>query len=194
MSDSLAARVARTFAETIDVHREFASRSSAAVGEAAAVIATAMHQGGKLLLCGNGGSASDAQHVAAELVGRFQRDRRALAAVALTVDTSVVTSIANDLSFDDVFARQIEAIGTPKDVLLAISTSGRSPNVIRAVDAAKRMSMKTVALTGADGGPLAGGVDVHVNVSTRSTARAQEVHRTILHVICEILEQELAGA
>jgi phosphoheptose isomerase len=194
MSGQWVRRVEQSFADSIDLHREFLSKGIDGVVKATAVMTSAMAEGRKLLACGNGGSASDAQHVAAELVGRFQRSRRALPAIALTVDTSVLTSIANDMSFDDVFARQVEALGTPGDVLLAISTSGRSPNVLRAVEAAKRLSMKTIALTAGDGGLLGKAADVHVNVGTRSTARAQEVHRTILHVMCELLEQEVAGA
>ena len=186
--------IEQSFTAAIDLHREFLSKGVGAVVSATTVIAAAIGSGGKLLVCGNGGSAADAQHVAAELVGRFQRNRRALPAIALTADTSILTSISNDLSFEEVFARQVEAIGTPKDVLLAISTSGGSRNVVRAIETAKQLSMKTVALTANDGGVAGAAADVHVNVATQSTARAQEVHRTILHVLCELLEQELAGA
>jgi len=186
--------MSRAFAESIDSHRQFASAGLPAVAQAIAVIVSAFNNGGKLLLCGNGGSASDAQHVAAELVGRFQRQRRALPALALTVDTSVLTSVANDTSYDDVFARQVEALGVRGDVLLAVSTSGRSTNILRAMETARAMSLATIALTGRDGGLIASVADVHVNVATESVARAQEVHRTILHVMCELIETEVAGA
>ena len=140
---------------------------------------------------GNGGSAADAQHMAAELVGRFQRERAALAALALTTDTSILTSIANDYSFDRVFARQIEALGRPGDVALGISTSGGSPNVVRALEAARARGLATIALTGRDGGAAGRAADVHVNVADDSTARVQEVHRTLIHAICEMVEAEL---
>ena len=187
-------RMSRAFADAIDLHRQFASNGLPAVGQATAVVVGALKNGGKVLVCGNGGSAADAQHVAAELVGRFQRQRRALPALALTVDSSVLTSIANDMSYDDVFARQVEAVGARGDVLLAISTSGRSPNIVRALEKAKAMSLKTIALTGRDGGLVGSVADVHVNVPTDSAARAQEVHRTILHAMCELIETEVAGA
>ena len=138
---------------------------------------------------GNGGSAADAQHVASELVGRFLRERRSLPAMALTTDTSVLTSVANDESFDRVFARQIEGLGRSGDVALGISTSGRSPNVVAAVKAARGMGLRTIALTGGDGGVVGTLVDIHVNVPSTSTPRVQEVHRTLLHVICELVER-----
>ena len=147
--------------------------------------------GGKILTFGNGGSAADAQHLTAELVGRFIRERRELAAVTLSGDTSVVTSIGNDFGFDRVFARQIEAIGQTGDVALAISTSGRSANVLAAVAVARDRGLRSVALTGADGGSLGRAVDIHVNVPDEATPRVQEVHRTILHIMCELLEAEL---
>jgi D-sedoheptulose 7-phosphate isomerase len=158
--------------------------------EAAASIARASRSGGKLLLFGNGGSAADAQHVAAELVGRFQRERPAIAAIALTTDTSVLTSLANDYDFARVFARQIEALGREGDVALGISTSGRSPNVVFALNAARSRRLVTVALTGNDGGPVGAAADIHINVPSASTARVQEVHRTLLHVICDLVERD----
>ena len=141
-----------------------------------------------MLVFGNGGSAADAQHLTAELVGRFQRDRRGMAAIALTADTSVITSVANDYGFERIFARQIEALGAPGDVAFAISTSGDSPNVVAAVEAARSQGLTTIALTGRAGGRLAGLADIHVNVPDASAARAQEVHRTLIHAICEIVE------
>jgi D-sedoheptulose 7-phosphate isomerase len=154
----------------------------------AAAIRGALAAGGKVLFFGNGGSASDAQHFAAELVGRFQRERRALPALALTTDTSVITALANDYSFDDVFTRQIHAFGVPGDVAFGISTSGRSANVIGALKAAKSAGLKTIVLTGRDGGDAGRAAEIHVNVPDQSTARVQEVHRTLLHVMCEIIE------
>jgi D-sedoheptulose 7-phosphate isomerase len=193
MSDEWKQRVAESLAGAIDLHRTFASGDLTPVIQAARLIVRALADGRKLLICGNGGSASDAQHLAAELVGRFQRPRRPLPALALTVDSSVLTAIANDFSYDEVFARQIEGLGHQDDVLLAISTSGRSSNVLRAVEQARRIGMTSIALTANDGGLLGPMADVHVNVPSADTARAQEVHRTILHVICELIETELSG-
>ena len=194
MSDNWNERVARIFADSIDLHRAVASGDLGPVVDAARVVVAALANGGKLLVCGNGGSAADAQHVAAELVGRFERQRQALPALALTVDTSVLTSIANDFSYEEVFARQVEAVGGPHDVLLAISTSGRSRNVLRAIERAKALGIKSIALTANDGGAIGSLVDVHINVPSAATARAQEVHRTILHAMCELIETAVAGA
>jgi len=194
MVDNWKQRVAQAFAESVELHRAVASGDLSPVVEAAKLIVAALTSGGKLLVCGNGGSASDAQHVAAELVGRFERQRQAPPALALTVDTSVLTSIANDFSYEEVFARQLEAVGGPHDVLLAISTSGRSANVLRAIERAKALGLKSIALTANDGGVIGSLVDVHINVPSRATARAQEVHRTILHAICELVEAAVAGA
>jgi D-sedoheptulose 7-phosphate isomerase len=156
-------------------------------------IERAWRAGGKLVAFGNGGSAADAQHLAAELVGRFARDRRPLAALALSADTSVLTAIANDTSYNRVFARQIEALGRQGDVALAISTSGTSRNVVAGLETARQHGLTTIALTGRDGGTVARLADVHVNVPETSTARVQEVHRTLLHVICELLEDGIQG-
>ncbi|HEY2433320.1 MAG TPA: D-sedoheptulose 7-phosphate isomerase [Vicinamibacterales bacterium] len=155
---------------------------------AAQTIAEALRAGGKLLVFGNGGSAADAQHLSAELVGRFQKERAAFPAIALTVDTSVLTSVANDYSFKHVFARQIEALGRPGDVALGISTSGESPNVVAALQTARTQGLKTVALTGRDGGTVGRVADIHVNVPDQNTQRVQEVHQTLLHVLCEVIE------
>ena len=146
-----------------------------------------------MLVFGNGGSAADAQHLAAELVGRFERERRALAALALTTDTSILTSIGNDYAFERVFVRQIEALGRPGDVALGISTSGGSQNVVLALAQAKRQGLTTVALTGRDGGAVGAGADLHLNVPHRSTARVQEVHRTVIHAVCSLVERALTA-
>jgi len=159
---------------------------------AAAAIIDAFGRGGKLLLFGNGGSAADAQHVAAEFVGRFERERAALAAIALTTDTSILTSIGNDYSYDRVFVRQVEALGRPGDVAFGISTSGGSPNVLAALEAARAAGLQTIALTGGDGGAVGRAAAIHVNVPSTSTARVQEVHRTLLHVICDAVERALS--
>lgn len=155
--------------------------------------AGALRAGGKILCCGNGGSAADAQHLAAELVNRFLRNRPAYAAIALTTDTSTLTSIANDSDFAEVFARQVEALGRPGDVLIVFSTSGRSPNVLRAAEAARARGVAVAAVTGRGGGALAGLCDLQLDVaSTTSTPRIQEGHLLILHLLCERLEALLA--
>ena len=158
---------------------------------AAQAMAEALKAGRKLLAFGNGGSAADAQHLSAELVGRFQKERIALPAIALTVDTSILTSVANDYSYKQVFVRQIEALGQPGDIAFGISTSGESPNVLLALQAARGRGLKTIALTGRDGGTIGPAAEIHVNVPDQNAARVQEVHRTILHVMCEVIESDL---
>ena len=181
-------RLDAVLGETIALHERVRRGEIQPIVAAAAAIVAALNGGGKLLVFGNGGSAADAQHVAAELVGRFQRERAALAAIALTTDTSVLTSVANDYAFARVFARQIEALGKAGDAVLAISTSGGSANVVTALAAARRLGLRTIALTGRDGGEVGRAAEIHVNVPSASTARVQEVHRTLLHVICELVE------
>ena len=181
--------VAATLGETIALHERMRQADPAPVVDAAAAIVASLRGGGKVLLFGNGGSASDAQHVASELVGRFQHERAALASVALTTDTSVLTGIGNDYAFDRVFARQIEALGRPGDVAVGITTSGASPNVVAGLQAARARGLRTVALTGRDGAEAGRSADIHVNVPAQSTARVQEVHRTLLHVICDLVER-----
>jgi D-sedoheptulose 7-phosphate isomerase len=178
-----------TFAGTIRIHQVVREQGPVAVLAAVEAIERAWLDGGKILAFGNGGSAADAQHLAAELVGRFLRDRRPLAALALSTDTSVLTAIANDTSYNRVFARQIEALGRRGDVALAITTSGTSRNMVAGVECARQLGLTTVALTGRDGGIVGRLADVHVNVPETSAARVQEVHRTLLHVVCELLEE-----
>jgi D-sedoheptulose 7-phosphate isomerase len=161
--------------------------------EAAELIASALASGGQVLFCGNGGSAADAQHLAAEFVGRYLRDRRPWPALALSANTSAVTAIANDLGFEDVFARQVAAHGRPGDVLVAISTSGESENCVRAVAAARSAGMRVVVMTGLGGGALAGDCDVHLEVPHVSTPRIQEAHALIGHVICGLVEEALCA-
>ncbi len=151
-----------------------------------------LQDGGKLLLCGNGGSAADSQHIAAELIGRFAKDRKAFPAIALTTDTSILTSLGNDYGYDTVFSRQVEGLGRPGDVLLVLSTSGNSPNACEAVKKAKALGLKTISLTGGDGGQLRQLADMGYNVPSSDTARIQEAHICIAHIICAIVEEKLS--
>lgn len=185
-----AAVVQAVFDETIALHRRMRDVMQETVIEAAAAVHASLAAGGKLLVFGNGGSAADAQHMAAEFVGRFECEREGLPAIALTADASVVTSLANDFTFERVFARQLETLAQPRDVALGISTSGRSRNVLAALQAANAKGMKTIALTGRDGGTIGKTVAIHVNVPHESTARIQEVHRTVIHVICALVERK----
>lgn len=178
------------FAGAIALHDRMRPQLATTV-QAGLSIRDAVAAGRKILICGNGGSASDAQHFAAELVGRFMRERAAIAAIALTTDTSILTAIGNDYSFRRIFVRQIEALGQPGDVLFGISTSGESPNVLDAVKYARQAGLKTMALTGRDGGSIGAAAELHINVPDQNTARIQEVHRTIIHAICEIVEREI---
>src|ERR1044072_4208315 len=157
------------------------------------LIWNALKRGNKILLCGNGGSAADAQHIAAELVGRYEQQRRAFPSVALTTDTSALTAIANDYGFEEIFARQVEARAAAGDVLIAISTSGKSPNVVKAADQARAIGCQTIALTGCSGEPLAAHCDLAVVVPSDRTSRVQEAHITIGHIWCEIVEANLAN-
>jgi len=178
-----------TFAAAIKLHERVRSNLGPAI-VAAQAISDALKTGHKLLVFGNGGSAADAQHVAAELVGRFQRERAAMAAIALTVDTSILTAVGNDYSFKQVFARQVEALGNRGDVAMGISTSGESPNVVTGLQTAKAKGLKTIALTGRDGGSVGRAAEIHVNVPDQNTQRVQEVHVTLLHVMCEVIEED----
>jgi D-sedoheptulose 7-phosphate isomerase len=175
------------------LHEQTAGVSAAAVVEAADAMKEAFDGGGQVLIFGNGGSAADAQHFACELVGRFVRERRALAALALTTDTSSLTAIANDYGFDRVFVRQIEALGRPGDVAVGISTSGASANVLAGLEFAKSRGLKTIALTGGNGGRVGAAADLHVNVPHDATPRVQEVHRTLIHAICDLIESQLTA-
>ena len=178
-------------AESLDAKRRFFERSSLEVARAAQMIVESMRAGGKMLIFGNGGSAADAQHIAAELAFKMGRERKALPALALTTDTSLLTAISNDRSFDFVFARQVQAIGRKGDIVLAISTSGNSPNVIEAVKQAHAMEIGTIGLLGAGGGKVAALVDLALIVPHRETPRIQEVHIAASHIICQLIEDEL---
>jgi D-sedoheptulose 7-phosphate isomerase len=188
MSSDPLARLQSIFRETVASHERFAGAQLPVLVAAADAMSRSLEGGGKVLAFGNGGSASDAQHLVAELVGRFEGERRALGGIALTTDSAVVTAIANDYGYEQVFTRQIEALGHEGDVAFGISTSGRSPNVQAALVAAKARGMTTIALTGRDGGSIGPLADIHINVPEVSTPRVQEVHRTVLHAMCSLVE------
>jgi D-sedoheptulose 7-phosphate isomerase len=190
-------RIAAHFAESANLKLAASQSLAAPIAQAAKLLATSLRGGGKALACGNGGSAADAQHFAAELINRFERERPPLAAVALTTDSSTLTSIANDYSYEQVFAKQVRAIGRRGDVLLAISTSGNSGSVLEAMRAAREAGVRVVALTGNGGGKMAGLLaadDVHICVPHQKTARIQEVHLLVLHCLCDAIDLELFGA
>lgn len=192
----LATRVAAHFHESADLKRSSAQLLSAPIARAAVCMVNALRAGGKILACGNGGSAADAQHFAAELVNRFEIERPPLAALALTTDSSALTSIANDFRYEDVFAKQLRALGRAGDILLAISTSGNSASVLEAVAAASALGIRVVALTGGRGGTLGERIadpDVHINVPHASTARVQEVHLLALHCLCDAIDHQMFG-
>lgn len=183
------------FAESARVAQVFLAEETERLAHAVDVIAERLAAGGKLLLFGNGGSAADAQHIATEFVGRLRRDRPAIAAIALTTDTSALTAIANDYGYEEIFARQIEALGRHGDVALAISTSGRSPNVLRAVGMCRERGIAVVGLTGGGGGDLVNVADVALRVSaSTNSSRIQETHILVGHVICELVERRLVDS
>ena len=190
LSEPIAA-VKAVVAACIAVHERLRDENLQPIADAASAILAASREARKVLVFGNGGSAADAQHLAAELVCRFQRERRPVAALALTTDASVMTAIANDTGFDRVFVRQIEALGTGGDLAVGISTSGQSANVVEGLRAARGRGLRTIAMTGRDGGPAGALADIHINVPDPSTARIQEAHRTVIHAICELVEREL---
>ena len=181
--------VRRALGEAADLHRRVSDGQADAIVQAAQVMRQAMESGHKVLVFGNGGSATDAQHFAAELVGKFGRERRGLPVVALTADQAILTSVANDFGYDHVFARQVEALGQDGDVAMGITTSGTSANVNRGLETARVQGLTTVGLTGRDGGETGKLVDVHVNVPGVTSAQVQEVQRTVLHVMCELIER-----
>ena len=190
------ARVRSHFQDAIALKQRMSETMAPAIARAGEALAGALARGHKVLACGNGGSAADCQHFAAELVGRFERERPGLPAIALTVDTSALTAIANDYSYDAVFAKQVEALGREGDYLLALSTSGNSKSVIEAMKAAKSRGMAVVALTGRDGGRMAamvGAGDHHLNVAHERTARIQEVHILALHCLCDTIDNVIHG-
>jgi D-sedoheptulose 7-phosphate isomerase len=189
-------RILAHFQESAELKLKSAAALAQPISDAIELMFNALSNGNKILACGNGGSAGDAQHFAAELVGRFERERFPLPAISLTTDTSIITAVANDYSFNEIFSKQVQAFGQAGDVLLAISTSGNSANVVAAVEAALEREMRVVALTGKDGGKLAqmlSDADVHINVPHSRTARIQEVHLVAIHSICDGLDVALFG-
>ncbi len=192
----LRARVREHFQASIETKQAAINQIDGAIADGAQAMVNALMNGGKILACGNGGSAGDAQHFAAELVGRFERERPGLAAIALTTDSSILTAIANDYDYSQVFVKQVEALGQPGDVLLAISTSGNSGNVLAAIETAHAREMRVVALTGKDGGKIAkllGEGDVEIRVPADRTARIQEVHLLAIHCMCDGIDCSLMG-
>ena len=184
-------RIKDILLESIQVKEEILRNQIDQIAQIAQLMIDCLKKDGKVIVFGNGGSASDSQHIAAELVGRFKKDRSALAGIALTTNTSILTSLANDYGYDVVFSRQVEALGKKNDVVLGISTSGKAKNVALGIKQAKKMGIKTVALSGGDGGDIVKLADVSLVVPSKITARIQEAHITIAHIICEIIEQEL---
>jgi D-sedoheptulose 7-phosphate isomerase len=185
------AGVLRIAADSVALKQRFFTESAPLLVEVGGHMAQSLRSGGKVLTFGNGGSAADAQHLAGELVGRFLKDRPAMAAVALTTDPSVITAIGNDMGYDAVFRRQVEALGRPGDVAFGISTSGRSPNVVDALRVARERGLLTIGLTGGGGGRLGGLVHFLIDVPHHETPRIQEVHGMIVHILCEIIEDAI---
>lgn len=186
--DRLSERASAHFVESIAVKQEALKHLPQQVAKAVVAMADCLQSGGKILACGNGGSAADAQHFAAELLGRFERERPELAAIALTTDSSILTAIANDYHYDEIFSKQVRGLGKKSDILLAISTSGNSKNVIAAIHAAKKIGMHVIALTGNGGGKIAGLLaesDIHLCAPSNRTARIQETHLVLLHGLCD---------
>jgi len=184
-------RITDILLESIQVKEELLRTGITKIKEIAELIIDCLKKNGKVILFGNGGSAADSQHIAAELVGRFKKDRTALAALALTTNTSVLTSLGNDYGYEVIFSKQIEALGQKNDVCIGISTSGKAKNVALGLKQANKMGIKTVALTGGDGGEIAKLADTSLIVPSSVTARVQEAHITIGHIICELVEQQL---
>ena len=183
-------RIKEFLYESAKAKQTVADTMSDKILEAVQRTRTCLQNGGKLLLMGNGGSAGDAQHIAAEFIGRYKKERRPVAAIALTVDSSILTCVGNDYGYDAVFSRQVEGLAKKEDVIFAISTSGNSENVIRAVEKAREIGAQTIGLLGNEGGKLKDRVDLAIVVPSKDTARIQEAHITIGHIICEILDEE----
>jgi D-sedoheptulose 7-phosphate isomerase len=185
--------IRRIVADSLGLKGSFFAENEERIILLAREICSAFERGGKVMLYGNGGSAADAQHIAAEFVGRYQLERAPLPAVALTTNSSTITSVANDFGYEEVFVRQIRALGKRGDVSIALSTSGNSPNVLSAVQVSREMDLVTVGLTGGDGGQLSKMVEHHLNVPHEAAARVQEVHIMIGHLLCELVEDNLKG-
>ncbi|MDO8577858.1 MAG: D-sedoheptulose 7-phosphate isomerase [Dehalococcoidales bacterium] len=186
--------IATRLEENIQVQQDLTRSTLGKIEAMVDLILAAYRSGGKVIFCGNGGSAADAQHLAAELVGRFKLERRALPAIALNTNTSILTALGNDYGYETVFSRQVEALANKNDIVIGLSTSGNSPNIIKAIEAAKSRGAKTIGLSGGNGGKLAKVADLAVVVPSDNTPRIQEAHITIGHIVCELVERELAGA
>ena len=184
-------RVKKFLHDSGDLKYQVAETLAGEILKAAHTIRDCLSNGGKLLLMGNGGSAADSQHIAAELIGRFKKERKPIPALALTVDSSTLTALGNDYGFETIFSRQVEALATPNDAIVGISTSGNSKNIILALNLARKIGSKTIGFMGNNGGDMKDCVDVSIIVPSNDTARIQEVHITIGHIICEIIEQDL---
>ena len=189
----LLAEIVREIQESIAVKEQLVGSSPQLIADAARLIISSMRSGGKLIVFGNGGSAADAQHLAAELVGRYRKDRKAFPAIALTTDSSALTSISNDYGFETVFARQLEALGRSGDVVVAISTSGNSANVLLALALAKKLGISSIGLTGRTGGQLHNSVDVCLTIPSDSTPRIQEAHSLVIHILSGIVENAMVN-
>ncbi|RMA97148.1 D-sedoheptulose 7-phosphate isomerase [Hydrogenothermus marinus] len=185
--------VEKIFLESAKLKEEFAYQYSEDIVNLGILMAKRLKMGYKILICGNGGSAADSQHFAAEIVGRFEKERKGYPAIALTTDTSALTAIGNDYGFEEIFSRQVEALGEKGDILIGISTSGNSKNVIKAVEKAKELNLFTVGFLGKDGGKLKNIVDKAFIVPHNNTARIQEVHLTLEHTLCKIIDMYLTG-
>jgi D-sedoheptulose 7-phosphate isomerase len=185
--------IRKAVAESLELKKAFFQKNEQLIAQVSREICAVFERGNKVILFGNGGSAADAQHIAAEWVGRFQRERSPLPAIALTTDTSILTAIGNDYGFDQVFARQVQALGCEGDIAIAISTSGNSPNVLLAADAARGIGLITIGLTGRDGGKLGSKVQYHLNVPHSLSHRIQEVHIMIGHMLCELADDTMKG-
>lgn len=185
-------RIKDILLESIQVKEDLMHSGIPQIIRIASLAIECLRKKGKIILFGNGGSASDSQHIAAELIGRFQKERRAMPAISLSVNTSVLTALANDYGYESVFSRQIEALGKRNDLAIGISTSGKAKNVILGIKQAKKMGLKTIALTGGDGGELAKIADISLIVKSPVTARIQEAHITVGHIICELIEEPVS--
>lgn len=186
-------RIIADLKESIEVKNAVLKQLAPKIEEAAKLILSSLKNGNKVMLCGNGGSAADSQHFAAELIGRFKKERASIPAIALSTDTSILTSLGNDYGFDVIFKRQVEGLGKQGDVLIGISTSGGSKNVLEAFKLAKTKGIKTIALLGCGGGILGSNADLAIIVPSKNTPRIQEAHETVIHILCRLIEEEMSA-
>ncbi len=184
--------ILKIISDSVDLKQKTIQKDIDKIIKIVNVIDGALRKGGKIIIFGNGGSAADSQHIAAELIGRFQKERKSIPAIALTTDTSILTALSNDYGFDIIFSRQIEGLGSKKDIALGLSTSGNSSNVLKAMKAARKIGMKTISLTGGVGGSIAKASDFSIVVPSKITARVQEVHICLAHILCELIEEKFS--